>query len=120
MIDNSVDGAWKQEGGKPVSLSGAGSLAKYRIEIDVHPHGFRIADNCGGITLDDAAEYAFTFGRRQVEPQEKYSIGVYGIGMKRAIFKMGDVVRIRSTYLKKKKLELFLVPINVPQWLGKR
>lgn len=117
LLDNCVDGAWKLEGGKPVGLANAKDLVKYRIDIEIDADHFRIIDNCGGITLDDAAEYAFTFGRRQDEVPERYSIGVYGIGMKRAIFKMGTDITIRSTYRAKRKLESFRVPIDVNKWL---
>src|SRR5690606_39260576 len=46
----------------------------------------------------DAQDYAFHFGRKRGEsrgPDE--SIGVYGIGLKRAIFKIGRSVEIRSS-----------------------
>jgi hypothetical protein len=45
---------------------------------------------------------------------------VYGIGMKRAVFKIGNSINIRSTYKNKgKKLDSFSVPIDVTDWLGK-
>lgn len=118
LIDNSVDAAWQLQGGRPMSLSDSTKLSKYKIEIEARSNYFKISDNCGGITLDEAAEYAFTFGRRDTDPHEKYSIGVYGIGMKRAIFKLGTSIKIRSTYNAKKATESFAVPINVPKWLS--
>jgi hypothetical protein len=119
LTDNSVDGAWQMEGGRVMSLSSKTDLSKYKIEIEASADQFQISDNCGGITLDEAAEYAFTFGRRDTDPHEKYSIGVYGIGMKRAIFKIGNDIRIRSTYKPKSgRAESFAVPIKVATWLG--
>lgn len=117
LIDNSVDGAWKAEGGHPIGLADQHNLSKYKITIEASEKRFRIQDNCAGITLNDAVEYAFTFGRRPDEPQDDYSIGVYGIGMKRAIFKMGNDIRIRSSYSHEGQRESFLVPINVAKWL---
>lgn len=118
LIDNSVDGAWQIEGGQPISLGNVPDLSKYWIDIEITADQFRIVDNCGGITLDEAVKYAFTFGREKEEPQEKFSIGVYGIGMKRAIFKMGNTIGVRSTYRPSpKKMESFLVPIDVEKWL---
>lgn len=118
LIDNSIDGAWKLEGAKPMSLVDEVSLAKYSINLEVSPEHFKIVDNCGGITLDDAAEYAFTFGRKDSEKHEAYSIGVYGIGMKRAVFKMGESIFIRSTYTNADGAqESFVVPIKVDEWL---
>lgn len=119
LIDNSVDGAWQLQGARPMSLSDNTKLNKYKISIEAYPNHFKIADNCGGITLDDAAEYAFTFGRRGNDAHDKYSIGVYGIGMKRAVFKMGNNIRITSTFQNKRKnLEAFAVPIDVENWLS--
>src|SRR6185437_11809816 len=119
LIDNSVDGAWKLEGGRPMSLADGADLSKYRIEIEASPKHFAIRDNCGGITLDDAVEYAFTFGRKDKDTPESYSIGVYGIGMKRAVFKIGEKIAIRSTYTSSDgKTESFRAPIDVPKWLA--
>jgi hypothetical protein len=119
LIDNSVDGAWQLEGAPLMTLSSQTKLSKYTIAIELSAEHFKILDDCGGITLDEAAEYAFTFGRKEGDPQEKNSIGVYGIGMKRAVFKMGGAIRIRSSYKKKAgSIESFAVPINVSKWLA--
>src|SRR5205823_2101496 len=51
---------------------------------------FVIEDNCGGIPFDIARKYAFMMGRpAEFKNGKEGTIGVYGIGMKRAIFKMG-------------------------------
>ena len=118
LIDNSVDGAWEKEGSRPMFINDQVDLSEYKIDIEFSQDQFRIIDNCGGISLDKAAEYAFTFGRKEKETHENYSIGVYGIGMKRAIFKMGTRIEIRSTYKENDgKREAFLVPIDVKKWL---
>lgn len=119
LIDNSIDGAWKLEGGKPMSLSDKVDLSQYKISIQATADKFSIIDNCGGITLDDAVEYAFAFGRKEKDEPDKYSIGVYGIGMKRAVFKIGRKISIRSTFpAGGKKRETFQVPIDVTAWLA--
>jgi hypothetical protein len=118
LIDNSIDGAWELAGSRPMSLSDATDLSKYKIEIEADLDHFRILDNCGGISFDDAAEYAFTFGRDETDPHEQYSIGVYGIGLKRAVFKIGTQIKIRSTYDIEGRNESFGVPIDVPTWVG--
>lgn len=118
LIDNSVDGAWRCEGSRPMGLEGDTDLSKYSIYIDALPERFRIRDNCGGMTLDDAVNHAFSFGRRALDTYDDYSIGVYGIGMKRAVFKLGTDIRIRSTYQDKDKQESFAVPIIVGNWLA--
>ncbi|MGH9407812.1 MAG: ATP-binding protein, partial [Terriglobia bacterium] len=117
LIDNSVDGAWRTEGNPPMGLSEGADLSKYSISIALSPTSFSIIDNCGGMTLDDAVKHAFSFGRTATEANQDYSIGVYGIGMKRAVFKLGTDVKIRSTFTDDNKQRLpFAVPINVPVW----
>lgn len=118
LIDNSVDGAWRSEGSRPAGLGEQTDLSKYWIEITANEKEFRIADNCGGMTLADAADHAFSFGRPAAQEQDNYSIGVYGIGMKRAVFKIGREIAVRSTYTEKTgNRESFVVPINVDQWI---
>ena len=118
LIDNSVDSAWKSRGSPPIGLGDDADLSAYWISISVSPERFYIEDNCGGMTLDDAVDHAFSFGRRVSERHNKYSIGVYGIGMKRAVFKFGNNIRVRSTCLNPDGSKLsFAVPITVDTWL---
>lgn len=117
LIDNSVDGAWRCEGSHPMGLADGADLSKYHIHIDANPDRFAIKDNCGGMTLDDAIKYAFSFGRPSAQ-HDDYSIGVYGIGMKRAAFKLGEDIRVRSTFTEESGKKLpFAVPILVADWL---
>ncbi|WP_198020990.1 ATP-binding protein [Mesorhizobium sp. LNJC391B00] len=118
LIDNSIDGAWSSEGSRPMGLAEEVDLSKYRIDIEALEDSFCIVDNCGGMTLNAAINHAFSFGRQALEEHEDYSIGVYGIGMKRAIFKIGGEINIRSTYLERNGTrQSFVVPINVTEWL---
>jgi Histidine kinase-, DNA gyrase B-, and HSP90-like ATPase len=119
LIDNSVDEAWRSEGSRPMGLATGADLSKYSISIDTSPERFSIRDNCGGMTLDNAIDHAFSFGRRATDTYDDYSIGVYGIGMKRAVFKLGTEIRVRSTYAGADgKRQTFAVPIVVAEWLG--
>jgi hypothetical protein len=119
LIDNSIDGAWRCEGSRPMGLADGADLSKYEIAIDASPDWFSIRDNCGGMTLEDAIDHAFSFGRRALDEPDDYSIGVYGIGMKRAVFKLGSDIRIRSTYAEKDGTrQPFAVPIMVTDWLA--
>jgi len=117
LIDNSVDAAWKQLGSKLMSLEDNQDLSLFTIMITASEDRFEISDNCGGISLDDAVEYAFTFGRKEDDESEDFSIGVYGIGMKRAIFKIGKKISIVSTFSENGTLSSFLVPVDVDEWL---
>ncbi len=85
LLDNCVDGILrakgKQAGNKPYQ--------GYKADIEFKEDSFMIADNCGGIPWD-LHEYAFKMGRSADTSHDiAGSVGVYGIGMKRAIFKMG-------------------------------
>ncbi|HWL41508.1 MAG TPA: ATP-binding protein [Ilumatobacter sp.] len=117
LIDNSIDAAWKASGERPRTLVVDSALADYEVTIAMSEDAFTIEDNCTGITLDDAANYAFTFGRARGDDPDDYSVGVYGIGMKRAIFKLGSEIEIHSTYAEDDVLTAFKVPIDVPEWL---
>ncbi|MDB5472547.1 MAG: hypothetical protein JWR84_4107 [Caulobacter sp.] len=120
LIDNSLDGARDLLGSPEPSLERAINFSKYEVAIEFSEEQFLIRDNCGGISLDDAINYAFTFGRREADDPDAYSIGVYGIGMKRSVFKLGDDIVIRSTRPQPKKgagEEPFKVTIDVPGWL---
>lgn len=119
LIDNSVDGASRSGGNPSIDLNDHTDLSKYRISIVVSSDKFSITDNCGGMTLDDAADHAFSFGRRSDEKHDAYSIGVYGIGMKRAAFKLGRNIRVRSTFENGDGFRTaFVVPIDVDDWLS--
>ena len=60
------------------------------MEISFSKDSFMISDNCGGIPWS-LHDYAFRMGRASDRPSHvPGGVGVYGIGMKRAIFKMGE------------------------------
>lgn len=85
LLDNCVDGILrstkKQKGTKPYK--------DFKAEIEFDKHTFTIQDNCGGIPWN-LHDYAFRMGRSSDRPPvTPGSVGVYGIGLKRAIFKMG-------------------------------
>ena len=84
LLDNCVDGILRGEvDASPTPYQGRWA------EITFDEDGFSIADNCGGIPWD-LSNYAFRMGRDPSRPHDTTgAVGVYGIGMKRAIFKMG-------------------------------
>ncbi|MCL7750594.1 ATP-binding protein [Guyparkeria hydrothermalis] len=117
LIDNSVDNAWAEKGGHIMSLRDTTDLSDFEIHINITNDCFSIRDNCGGMTLDSAVDHAFNFGRKEFSPNDNYSIGVYGIGMKRAVFKIGREAEVRSTYDEGGERSSFKVPINVDEWV---
>ena len=110
LLDNCVDGALR---------SGGADLLKpysgYHAHITLSPTAFVIEDNCGGITRDLAEKYAFRFGRPDSDRDAGLAtVGVYGIGMKRAIFKLGTDCVIESRH----GAEAFSVHID-QDWIDK-
>jgi hypothetical protein len=83
----------------------------YELTITFTAKDFRIEDTCGGISIDDARNEVFLFGTSRKET--KYTgLGVYGIGMKRAFFKLGRNIAVES----RTDREEFKVDIDVEQW----
>jgi hypothetical protein len=84
LLDNSVDGVLRlgtKGGDKP--------FEGFWVGITFDKDSFTISDNCGGIPWS-LRDYAFRMGKtHDYEPTLVGSLGVYGIGMKRAIFKIG-------------------------------
>lgn len=112
LLDNSVDGARRTA---KIATPGVAkpSLAGFDATIRMSNDEFSIKDNCGGISLGDAVDYAFHFGRRKDAPKDvEGTIGLYGIGMKRAIFKIGRKARIESRH----KDDRFVVVVDVDTW----
>jgi len=115
LVDNCLDGARRNSNENEQSGEAVSSYNGYYCKIDISPSHFTISDNCGGISVSHAIDYAFHFGRRPDAPSEgEYSIGLYGIGMKRAILKIGKEITISSST----KNEAFLCKIDVDDWLS--
>ncbi len=112
LLDNAIDGAHRHSSQPDEEEPLAGSWAK----IVFDDKKFQIEDNCGGIRLDDAIDYAFHFGRRPGSAADVAGgIGLYGIGMKRAIFKIGQFADIFS----EADDATFGVTVDVPAWAKK-
>lgn len=86
------------------------------ITVNVNGKHFSIADNCGGISLEHAEQNVFRFGRDAPSDDEREGtddrLSVYGIGLKRAIFKIGDHVEITSSHPNKG----FKLDLHVKTW----
>lgn len=94
LVDNCLDGALRLAKGNDVDY------AKHFVKIKLDKKEFFIEDNCGGIPRDVAKNYAFKMGREPDDERdsEAETIGMYGVGMKRAIFKMGRNALVRTRY----------------------
>ncbi|WP_082780992.1 ATP-binding protein [Cephaloticoccus primus] len=93
LLDNCIDGILRN---KLAGTGGEGAYQNYYSQIVIESDYFSISDNCGGIPWSQR-NYAFRMGRpTAVVPDELATVGVYGIGMKRAIFKMGRECSIQT------------------------
>lgn len=92
LLDNCVDGIIRSGG------SGSDTYEGYSATITLEPDYFSIEDNCGGIPIEIAKKYAFAMGRPPGadELEGPATVGMYGIGMKRAIFKLGSHAVVES------------------------
>jgi hypothetical protein len=95
LLDNCVDGIVRSGS---VSAPPAQPYDGFWAHITIAPDHFVIEDNCGGIPLAVAKKYAFAIGRPPgaEETDHPATVGMYGIGMKRAIFKLGTEALVES------------------------
>lgn len=109
LIDNSIDGA--------KNIKPNENYNGLEVKLTLSENSFQISDNCGGFPLSVAINYAFRFGRPE-EPEAKFvkhSIGRFGVGMKRSLFKIGQHFVVES----KCKDDHFLIEVNVNDWVKK-
>ena len=111
LLDNCLDGALRTANGNAVDYS------KHQVTIMMDEQSFSIEDNCGGIPRTIAINYAFKMGREAGDTRdaETETIGMYGVGMKRAIFKMGLSAKVRTLF----DDDAFEVAIT-PNWLSEK
>lgn len=106
LLDNSIDGANRIN---PDDYSGL------NIYLTVNKDYFEIKDNCGGFSIDTAKRYAFRFGRPEDAPKGYGTVGRFGIGMKRSLFKIGKNFIVESQF----KQDSFRVEVDVDDWSKK-
>lgn len=107
LIDNSIDGIKRQKTDK---------YNDFFIKVKLNKDFFEIEDNCGGIDLKIATEYAFVFGKPKAARAQQECVettGTFGIGMKRALFKMGNNFEVTS----KAKTSSFILRVDVNEWM---
>ncbi|MEY4620193.1 MAG: hypothetical protein RIS65_1365 [Pseudomonadota bacterium] len=89
LLDNCVDGAKRLRGIN-------GNYAGLEVKLEINADRFSIVDNCGGIPLDVARNHAFKFGRPKGYKPTTGSVGLFGVGMKRALFKLGEQFTVKT------------------------
>jgi len=71
-----------------------------------------VVDNASGIEFEAAQHEVFRFGHSGSHSAPRDRLSVYGIGMKRALFKIGREISILSEH----KLGGFSLRLSVPNW----
>ncbi len=105
LVDNSVDAANKHAGGK-------NDLSKFSVHITFDKSHFSISDNAGGIEEEIARTSAFKLGKPKNFKSGEHTIGQFGIGMKRAFFKLGEYIVVESVALNSD----FTLTIPIKEW----
>ena len=110
LVDNCLDGILRLAKDQDREAE----YSKHSISITFDENEFVIKDDCGGIPREVAKEYAFKMGRGNKDDiyLDHRTIGMYGVGMKRAVFKMGKNANVRTM----NGSDCFEVSIT-PEWL---
>jgi hypothetical protein len=96
LIDNAIDAARdvlfqgtppKERNHLPESFVG------YEVKLTLSGAGLKIEDNCGGISVADLKKMVMRFGQLSTH---EMGIGAFGVGLNRALFKLGRVSHLRT------------------------
>lgn len=120
LIDNSVDGLTRSRAldispallAQPLPSSLRGKHLPL-VRCEYSDDEFVLTDTCGGIPRDLAMKELFTFGHS--ESYKGSQLGVYGIGLKRALFKIGRYFEIQSRTIQ----EGFKASVDIVEWAKK-
>lgn len=120
LVDNSVDGALRELQARGIDDTTMDALEPdatpfedFEVRIEVSKNRFSIVDNCSGIELDIAVNYAFRFGRPEGWESVKHGVGQFGVGMKRSLFKMGRHFTVESRAAESS----FTLEVTLEDWL---
>ena len=120
LTDNSVNAAMKASDNKFNTSKDFEKLIPQKtskpavsISVTISEKKISIVDNAGGIDFDSAEEDIFRFGHPEATGTSKDRLSVYGIGMKRAVFKIGNKIKIASDHVDGG----FDLDLNVQSWV---
>ena len=115
LIDNSIDSYLLKHG---ISISelifgpdpNGAKRGFGRIDVTCNERQIKVVDRCGGIPRKRAMDEIFCFGHDPDDQAGK--LGAYGVGMKRALFKIGNKFDIVS----RTETEGFEVSLTIDDW----
>ena len=82
------------------------------IEIRLSPDRILLIDTANGISLSSAEDGVFRFGRSPGSGKTSDRLSVYGLGLKRAFFKLGRRIKMTSEHVEGG----FGLDLDVEQW----
>lgn len=97
LIDNALD-IWLRNGRK-------GNL-RVQIDLDIHNRTLRITDNAGGVP-ESELRVLISPGASLNNPDENL-IGLFGVGSKRAVVALAQIVKIRTRHAEGKTYQIDL------------
>lgn len=119
LIDNSINAAVEPASHRLLTAEDYLNLfqdeavkPKVDIFLSVSQDQIEISDTALGISAKTAAEHVFKFGRASDEAHVGDRLSVYGIGLKRAMFKLGNKISIHSDHVEGG----FDLKLNVAEW----
>jgi hypothetical protein len=119
LVDNSINAAVEPYSNRLKSAQDYLSLLcdetvspRVKISISISDKAVEITDTASGISADIAANHVFKFGRGDGEAHGSDRLSVYGIGLKRAIFKLGNKISMKSESTEGG----FYLKLNVAKW----
>lgn len=105
LVDNSINAAMHDVSNPLDSaksfhsfLTSTRTKLRATIEITVSNKEITIVDDAGGIDFEHAKDGIFRFGAADGSHSNRDRLSVFGIGMKRAIFKIGNNISIVSDH----------------------
>ena len=96
LVDNAIDAARealevRSAKARPATMGLPSSYKGFRVDLRVSGNEVRIEDNASGIAAADLEKSVLRFGQRAGRP---HGIGFYGVGLNRALFKLGRTIEI--------------------------
>ena len=104
LLDNAVDSYTRNEIDE-----------KREIRLNFDKNELSVFDNCGGIDKERLQKEVFRFGAKDFSNHVP-TIGVYGIGLKRSIFKLGESIVFETDDGK----DYCKLEIDVNDWIDKK
>jgi len=98
LVDNSIDAARSKilsssKSAKKDSFGLPASYKGFKIDLKISIKSVSILDNCTGLEERTLSEKVFTIGKKS---KHAFGIGHYGVGLNRAIFKLGSSVELKT------------------------